>query len=63
MKFKMLTNRVSEWFWNEEVWLPPNVTWASLQSSEEAKYYEFADLFLPIPAAFLIVVIRRLFEK
>ena len=38
------TMKLSEWFWDEEVWLPPNVTWSHLQSTSDAKYFEFADL-------------------
>ena len=38
------TAKLSEWFWNERVWLPPNVTWARLQSTADDKYFEFTDL-------------------
>jgi hypothetical protein len=55
--------KLSELFWSEDVWLPPNVTWAHLKSREDAEYYEFADLLLPIPAAFIIVLCRRMFER
>ena len=24
----------SEWFWNEDIWLPPGHTWSSFQESQ-----------------------------
>jgi len=38
------TMKLSQWFWDSDVWLPPNVTWSHLQSTEDSKYFEFADL-------------------
>ena len=40
----MELSELGEWFWDEEVWLPPNVTWSHLRSTSDAKYFEFADL-------------------
>ncbi len=59
----LMATGLSDWFWNERVWLPPNVTWEHLKSSKEAEYYEFHDLLIPLPAAFLIILCRRLFEQ
>ena len=54
---------LSEWFWNPDIWLPPNVTWADIKSNETVKYAEFEDLYHPIPMAFLFLVIRFFVER
>ncbi|KAF0304092.1 Ceramide synthase 6 [Amphibalanus amphitrite] len=54
---------LSEWFWNPDVWLPPNITWADIKSNETVKYAEFEDLYHPIPMAFLFLVIRFFVER
>ena len=57
---------LSQWFWNERVWLPPNVTWKELDSLAEANennYSKFSYLWYPIPAAFLLIFIRTLSER
>nr|XP_047917333.1 ceramide synthase 6 isoform X3 [Anser cygnoides] len=51
------------WFWNERFWLPHNVTWADLQSTEEASFPQAEDLYLAFPLAFCIFMIRLLFER
>jgi hypothetical protein len=52
---------LSAWFWTEHVWLPPNITWADVQPQPDSrKYTEFSDLWYPIPAAFLIILLRAL---
>ncbi|XP_025949794.1 ceramide synthase 6 isoform X2 [Dromaius novaehollandiae] len=51
------------WFWNERFWLPHNVTWADLQSTEEATFPQAEDLYLAFPLAFCIFMIRLLFER
>ena len=53
-------------FWNEDIWLPPNVTWSDLtnyRGQRGVNYRVFSDLLYPIPAAFIVIVIRRLFER
>jgi hypothetical protein len=49
----MMASELSAWFWNDEFWLPPNVTWSSLQSTEpDISYASFSgDLstFMPFP--------------
>ncbi|XP_063148310.1 ceramide synthase 6 [Candoia aspera] len=51
------------WFWNERFWLPHNVTWADLKSTEEATFPQAEDLYLVFPLAFCIFMIRMLFER
>ncbi|XP_034989038.1 ceramide synthase 6 isoform X1 [Zootoca vivipara] len=51
------------WFWNERFWLPHNVTWADLKSTEEATFPQVEDLYLAFPLAFCIFMIRMVFER
>lgn len=50
-------------FWDPDIWLPPNITWADLQSSDQIEYTNHKDLLYPIPMALLVFVIRYCFEK
>ncbi|XP_054267574.1 ceramide synthase 6-like [Macrosteles quadrilineatus] len=50
-------------FWDPDIWLPPNITWADLQSSDQIEYTHHKDLLYPIPMALLVFVIRYCFEK
>ncbi|XP_018006640.1 ceramide synthase 6-like [Hyalella azteca] len=36
---------ISDWFWNEEIWLPPNTTWADRVSTPENQLPKFMDLW------------------
>jgi len=58
-----MSRELSEWFWNPNVWLPPNITWADIQSNETVKYAEFDDLYHPLPMAFMFLVLRFFVEK
>ncbi|XP_062972496.1 ceramide synthase 6 isoform X2 [Elgaria multicarinata webbii] len=51
------------WFWNERFWLPHNITWADLKSTEEATFPQVEDLYLAFPVAFCIFMIRVVFER
>ena len=52
------------WFWSEDIWLPPNVSWTDLHpATGPVKYSNFNDLWYPIPAAFLIILLRVLLER
>ena len=48
-------------FWNEDIWLPPNVTWDSFSGDE--KFAQFSHLYYPIPAAFLVIAVRMVIER
>ena len=54
-----------KWFWNDDFWLPPNVTWDQFQTTENSKvrYASFNDLFWPIPMAFGIIFLRFVVEN
>jgi hypothetical protein len=54
------------YFWTEQIWLPPNVTWTDLTNYDgqgDVNYRKFSDLWYPIPAAIFIIVIRTIFER
>ncbi len=52
-----------QWFWNDEFWLPPNVTWDQFHSNENVQYASSTDLLYPIPLAIIIIVIRYVVEN
>ena len=48
-------------FWNEDIWLPPNVTWSTFKDDE--RFNQFSHLYLPIPAAFVVIGIRMVIQR
>lgn len=63
---KVVSDGLTKWFWNEDIWLPPNVTWSDLETSmsrEGVTFAKFTDLWYPIPAALVVILIRFLVEK
>lgn len=52
-------------FWNEDVWLPPNTTWADLEPGPDkpVEYTDHRHLMYPIPLAFVLIVLRQVLEK
>ena len=63
----MTTSILNKWFWNEDIWLPANVTWSDLELSmkgrEGVAVAKFSDLWYPMPAALLVIGIRLVVEK
>ena len=51
------------WFWNDEFWLPPNVTWEQFREPQGVRYANFRDLLYPLPMAVLFIVIRFVVEN
>jgi len=66
-----LSNDISLWFWNPDIWLPPNITWSTFKEPkvlndtviEPENYAKFSDLWYPIPMALVVMVIRWVVEK
>jgi hypothetical protein len=59
-------NQYTGTFWKEQIWLPPNVTWSDLTNSNGqsgVNYPVVSDLLYPIPAAFVVILIRSLVER
>ncbi|KAK7867400.1 hypothetical protein R5R35_003830 [Gryllus longicercus] len=50
-------------FWSPNVWLPPNVTWADLEPTEEVPYADYRHLMIPLPLALVFLGIRFLLER
>ena len=62
----MSAKSISDWFWNERIWLPPNVTWEKLGELADRtpnNYSNFSYLWYPIPAALVVIALRSVFEK
>ena len=53
----------SDWFWNEDFWLPPNVTWADLERKNDVFIAKPSDLWIPFPLAALLFAARLLWER
>ncbi|XP_046847199.1 ceramide synthase 6-like [Xenia sp. Carnegie-2017] len=55
---------ISQWFWNEKFWLPPNIRWADLNNAKSSiRIPETHDLYVVFPLTLLIICIRRVFER
>jgi len=62
---------VSQWFWDPDVWLPPNITWDSFNQPKVVKdnvldpqdFAKFSDLWYPVPLAIVVIILRSLVEK
>lgn len=66
MGVTVLMQPLSNWFWDEDIWLPPNVTWSDLEMSSKhggVTYSKFSDLWYPVPAALLVILLRVLVER
>ncbi|XP_023706928.1 ceramide synthase 6 isoform X1 [Cryptotermes secundus] len=50
-------------FWNPDVWLPPNVTWADLEPNDKIAYAEYRHLVIPLPLAVVLLVLRFILER
>jgi len=53
---------INKWFWNEDVWLPPNETWADRVSTIENQLPNYTDLWTyPFLIALLLIIVRYIF--
>lgn len=52
-------------FWSENVWLPPNTTWADIAPSASSKiqHADHRHLLYPLPMALVMLLLRYFFEK
>lgn len=56
---------VMDTFWNDDVWLPPNVTWKDIApgARKDINYPNFSHLIYPLPMALLVWLLRYILEK
>ena len=65
-KMSMNSMTLTKWFWNDDIWLPPNVTWTDLEQSEIREGVavpKFSHLWYPIPASIIVIAIRYAVER
>ncbi|CAL8293480.1 unnamed protein product [Boreogadus saida] len=55
--------QVSEFLWWERLWLPKNVSWSDLQDGDGLVYARPSHLYLALPCAFALLLVRYLFER
>ena len=66
-----LSSSISGWFWNEDIWLPPKVTWNSFnhphtvntRTFNPEQFAQFSDLWYPVPMAFIVIILRWVVER
>ncbi|XP_030580065.1 ceramide synthase 2 [Archocentrus centrarchus] len=52
-----------ECFWSERLWLPVGLTWADLEDKEGRVYAKASHLYVTVPYALALLLIRYLFER
>jgi len=66
-----LVRGAAHWFWDPDIWLPPNVTWESFDTTQVVKeaviqpgqFARFGDLWYPIPLAVVVMAVRHVVER
>lgn len=58
-----IIRRVLDGFWNPDVWLPPNITWADLEPNDKIQYANYRHLLYPFPIAVIMLILRFILEK
>ena len=62
---------VSSWFWNDDIWLPPGITWDTMKQPQSVnnttiypeQFAQFGDLLYPLPLALLMILVRWVVER
>ncbi|XP_078800991.1 ceramide synthase 2-like isoform X9 [Oryzias latipes] len=52
-----------EWFWWDKIWLPAELSWADLEDKEGRVYAKASHLYITLPYACGLLLIRYLFER
>ena len=68
-----LVSSLSQWFWNDHVWLPPGYTWSSFNSPQLSNnktvllqpgdFAKFSDLLYPLPLALGLILVRLALQR
>ena len=56
-------DQFNKYFWDEDFWLPPNVTWKHLESDEHTFIPSFSDMWIPLPIAVGLFILRLLWQR
>jgi len=54
---------LSEELWHHQYWLPPGATWEDMKEAADTHYPKPQDLWLCLPGALLLIVVRFIFER
>jgi len=52
-----------DWFWAESFWLPQNYTWQDIQDKKNPKFIQAGELYVCLPVAVALIIIRVAFER
>lgn len=57
--------KISETFWSEHIWLPPNTTWSDIapDASDKVQHANPNHLFYPLPMALVMLGLRYVLER
>ena len=64
---------MSQWFWNDQIWLPPGYSWSSFNSPQltnnktvllqPGDFAKFSDLLYPLPLALCLILVRLALQR
>ena len=63
MSLKEKLSAFSQWFWNEDVWLPPGTTWAHIRDTSKVNYAQIEQLYGSILVAVVLFFVRMALER
>ncbi|RVE74948.1 hypothetical protein OJAV_G00027520 [Oryzias javanicus] len=58
-----MLDRLYEWFWWDKIWLPAELSWDDLEDKEGRVYAKASHLYVTLPYACALLLIRYLFER
>ncbi|XP_051989683.1 ceramide synthase 2 [Xyrauchen texanus] len=58
-----MMEQISDWFWNQDYWLPPGVSWEDMEKVEGPWRPLPRDLFISLPIALGFIMLRYVFER
>lgn len=58
-----ILKEINTWFWNDYVWLPPNITWDDISDTGTVNYAQFSDLHNAFKVALALLVVRYILER
>ena len=66
-----MLSSLSTWFWNDDIWLPPGITWSSMKKPQSVnsitihpeQFAQFRDLWYPLPMALVMILARWMVER